>query len=413
MNIETPPENPNPEEEVKRLEKKIAEKEAQLEAIKSATLEGIYESGELEKVDKPEQPGWDEAPGIRKALRNMRGIDGIADWYRYEREAFNLELFTETIMQGVWSDVRKSEKFDSGFKEEMRVKKRQYIQYSGDLTMGFDPNVTKQIHEFDPNATDELRKLANNRLTKIGPDNKGVDGKGSYFDRFDENFTDEKGRVRNIGREYQDLIDRHNRTVGAEERVEDSISSAERFHLRYAAGQSMWDIVNQNLADNEFTMMPGSLRGLYVVMRNMDENKLTHYRDRDLDVKIPMVEFLIDQFRDEVLGVRQATKSNLELFTWFVNKAGQNFIPFTNIREDLQDWWEIIKSLLGRPKDSRVQPSKYPYLQDELSGGDESKVIKRINDLRTKKGLPPWTMDDTPFSRIGVTTGYAKAAKKK
>src|SRR3989338_1836346 len=148
MNIETPPENPNPEEEVKRLEKKIAEKEAQLEAIKSATLEGIYESGELEKVDKPEQPGWDEAPGIRKALRNMRGIDGIADWYRYEREAFNLELFTETIMQGVWRDVRKSEKFDSGFKEEMRVKKRQYIQYSGDLTMGFDPNVTKQIHEF-------------------------------------------------------------------------------------------------------------------------------------------------------------------------------------------------------------------------------------------------------------------------
>ncbi len=416
MPFETPPEQVETKES---LQRELAEVQARLAELKSRISpeqQRELDDLEQERPQAPKQPGWEEAPDIRKAIRNMRGTEAVENWYRYSRESFNNELLTQSIMQGVWNDVRKSDKFDSGFKEDMRVMKRQYIMYSGDLTLGFDPNVTKALHETHGFELDELRNLANERLKKLGPDGKPRDERGNlmgnYFDNYDRDFT-EKGTVRNIGREYQSLIAAHNKTLPPQEQIRDGADTRERAEVRHKAGFTMFKDVSQNLADNEFTMMPGSLRGLYVVMRNMDENKLQHYRDRDLDVKIPMVNFFIEQFRDDVLEVREASTNNLALFTWFVNKAGQNFIPFdSNVREDLKVWWEVIKSFLGRPKDSRVQPSIFGYLQDEDSGGNNSKVMRKINELRGKKGLPPLTMDNTPFARIGVTTGYAKGKKK-
>ncbi|OHA21271.1 MAG: hypothetical protein A2849_00560 [Candidatus Taylorbacteria bacterium RIFCSPHIGHO2_01_FULL_51_15] len=416
MPYETPP--TVAETVVERLKRQAAEVEKKIVEIDETIderIELMYKSGELERPEKPtaaDQLGW-ESPGHRTALRNMRNTDMIRVWYQYTPEIFEQELLTETIMQGVWVDVRKSEKFDSGFKDRMRVKKRQYVRYSGDLTLGFHPNVTKRLNETHGHALDELRKLANKRMQELGPTGKNEKGEEirSYFDVFAEDFIyDEKKR--NISEEYRKLIEEHNAMVPEEERISDAVTPKERATLYYGAGQAMWDAVSQNLADNEFTLMPGSLRELYVVMRNMDENKLQNYRDRDLDVKIPMVEFFIEQFKDEVLGVREATKNNLELFTWFVNKQGQSFIPFNALREDLKDWWEIIKSLLGRPKDSRVQPSIYPYLQDDRSGGNNSKVMQKLNEFRAERGLSRWTVDETPFARIGFTTGFAKQQKK-
>ncbi len=409
-----PYEAPTAETEVQRLEREVSETEQQIDEKKKAVkekMEAMFVSGKLERAKEPtgnDQPVWD-SPGHRTALRNMRSADMIQAWYQYTPEIFELELLTETVMQGVWSEVRKSEKFDSLFKDRMRVKKRQYVRYSGDLTVGFHPNVTKKLAQVNENAINELRKLANNRLRELGPDSK--EGR-SYFDLFSADF-EKKGRTRNIGEEYQKLIEEYNAQAPDGKRISDSATPWERATDYYKAGQTSWDIVSQNLADNEFTLMPSSLRELYVTMRNMDENKLQNLRDRDLDVKIPMVEFFIAQFRDEVLGVREATKSNLELMTWFVNKAGQSFIPWRDIREELTDWWEIIKSLLGRPNDSRVQPSIYDYLQAKGSGGNDSKVMRRINELRAKNipPLPPITMDETPTARIGVTRGYVKERK--
>ena len=420
MPFEAPPQQEETKESLQRELVEVRVRLAELKSRISPEQQRELDDLERERPKAPKQPSWEEAPDIRKALRNMRGTEAIENWYRYARKSFDSELLTQSIMQGVWNEVRKSDKFDSGFKEDMRVMKRQYIMYSGDLTFGFDPNVTKKLHEAHGLELADLRSLANERLRDLGPDGVGPADKngkprGNYFENYDRDFTDDKGKTRNIGREYRDLIMAHNRTVPPLKQIRDDADTRERADVRHKAGFRMFDEVSQNLADNEFTMMPGSLRELYVVMRNMDENKLQHYRDRDLDVKIPMVNFFIEQFRDDVLEVRQASKNNLALFTWFVNKQGQNFIPFdSNVREDLKEWWEIIKSILGRPKDSRVQPSTFGYLQDEDSGGNNSKVMLRINELRRKegKGLPPLTMEGTPFARIGVTIGFAKGKKK-
>jgi len=422
ITFETPPASSETEDQrIERLKRELAREEQRLAEIDKTVeekMEARYATGELERAKAPtgnDQPGFD-TPGHRTALRNMRSADMIQAWYQYTPEIFDLELLTETIMQGVWSEVRKSPQFDSLFKDRMRVKKRQYVRYAGDFTIGFHPNITKRLAEFNEHALNELRKLANKQLMKLGPDSKDSKKGKSYFDLFNTDF-ESGGRTRNIGEEYQKLIEEYNK-ANPERPIADTATPWERATDYYDAGQTSWNIVSPNLADNEFALMPSSLRGLYVTMRNMDENKLQHYRDKDLDVKIPMVEFFIRQFRDEVLGVREATKSNLELMTWFVNKAGQNFIPWRDIDKDLTDWWEIIKALLGRPKDSRVQPSIYPYLQDQNSGGNQSKVIQKINEYRRKEGektgkeLPEWTMDDTPFSRIGVTIGFAKDTKK-
>ncbi|HCB35569.1 MAG TPA: hypothetical protein DEP25_02915 [Candidatus Taylorbacteria bacterium] len=408
MPFETPAQQEE-EETVETLQSELAEIDARLAELKTRMPpEQQRELDELEKErpNAPKQPGWEEAPDIRKALRNMRGTEAIENWYRYSRKSFYNEQLTQSIMQGVWNEVRKSDKFDSGFKEDMRVMKRQYIMYSGDLTLGFDPNVTKALHETHGYELDELRSLANKRLTELGPDGERPHTQsggplGNYFDNYDGDFID-KGKMRNIGREYQALIAAHNQV--SSKKQSDGADTRERIEVRFKAGFTMFDDVSQNLADNEFTLMPGSLRGLYVVMRNMDENKLQHYRDRDLDVKIPMVNFFIEQFRDEILGVRNAAQQNLELFTWFVNKAGQNFIPFSSIREDLKDWYEIIKALVGRPRDARVQPSIYPKIQDdsEKRKGRDAAVMRRINELRRERGLPAMDAQNHPFARIGV-----------
>jgi hypothetical protein len=338
----------------------------------------------------------------------MRGTEAVENWYRYSRKSFYNELFTQTIMQGVWNDVRKSDKFDSGFKEDMRVMKRQYIMYSGDLTFGFDPNVTKALHETHGHELDELRNLANKRLTELGPDGEGPadeNGRrsmGNYFDNYDRDFTD-KGKTRNIGREYRNLILAHNKAMPTEKPIRDDADTQERAEVRHKAGFTMYDQVSQNLASDEFTLMPGNLRNLYVVMRNMEVNQLEHYRSRDLDVKIPMVEFFIKQFRDEVLGIREMSRKNLQIFTWFVNQGGQNFIPWEQIRPELQDYWEQIKGLIGR-EDARTLPGKYGRLRSYAAQGraQDAPVMKRINELREAEGLPPLDGHTQPFGRIGA-----------
>ncbi len=407
MAFETPPTNPEEKEalreQIRKLEQQLAEKEAKIagaEKTAQAELERMYTAGELERPVEPKQSGWDEAPDIRKALRNMRNTDEVQAWYQYARGIFDDELLTETIMQGVWSDVRKSEKFDSGFKEDMRIKKRQYVMHSGDLTMGFSPNVTKKIYTRHAAEMDSLRKDANKRLTLQGPE--------AFFQSWDQlEWVDDDGKrhrdAESLEERYQKLIVAYNE-ANPGDKVEDSMDKNERRSVMFNAGMKMYDQISQNLADDEFTLMPGMLRGLYVVMRNMEVSSLSHYSKRDLDVKIPMVEFFIQEFKNAILGKREMSRENGLLFIWFVNQAGQSFIPFESIGQEYKDWYEIIKALVGRPRDVRAGTSIYPKLQDENERKkvNNAVVMKRINELRAAKGLPPMTVDEHPFARIGV-----------
>lgn len=385
------------------IEKKMDENVAEIAKLQKEVEDEIkskYKSGELVKPEQPKQPGW-ENPEIRGALRNMRDTKEIALWYRYAPEIFEKEQLTETIMQGVWVEVRKSDEFDSGFKEAARVKKRQYVMYSGDLTFGFDPNVTKKLHTSQATALDALRKRANKRLIAQGPELFFEQwDKERWTDKYGKSTTDEGGSIKS---EYERLIASHNASH-PENKAVDIADIAERRDVRFNAGLSMYDQVAQNLADDEFTLMPGMLRNLYVVMRNMEVSQLTHYGKRDLDVKIPIVEFFIKEFKNEILGKGEMTRKNGLLFVWFVNQGGQSFIPFESISPELRDWYEIIKALVGRPRDVRAGTSHYPKLQDdkERDKGNNAEVIKRINELREKEGLSPMTVESQPFARIGV-----------
>ena len=117
-----------------------------------------------------------------------------------------------------------------------------------------------------------------------------------------------------------------------------------------------------------------------------------------------MVEFFIQEFKNAILGKREMSRENGLLFIWFVNQAGQSFIPFESIGQEYKDWYEIIKALVGRPRDVRAGTSIYPKLQDENERKkvNNAVVMKRINELRAAKGLPPMTVDEHPFARIGV-----------
>lgn len=388
------------------IEQKVAENEkviATLQKEVETQMEEKRRAGEYVKPEAPTQPGW-ENPELRKALRNMRDTKELALWYRYAPEIFQNEQLTETIMQGVWVEVRKSDEFDSGFKEEMRIKKRQYVMYSADLTMGFDPNATKKLHRTRATELDNLRKLANEELTKFGPE--------LYFEYYNGGEDTDGGRHENIGKRYQELIAAHNASLPAnspDRVIEVTLDGRARYEVRYNAGMSMYDQVSQNLADDEFTLMPGILRDMYVVRRNMEEGPLGYFNKRDLDDKIPLVEFFITEFKNDILGRRPISKRNALLFPWFANKAGQNFIPFENINPELKDWYEIIKALVGRAGDARAAASTYPKVKNE-----PFPVMDRINQLRKEENIkraskkkPPLEMlteKTQPFGRYGVAS---------
>ena len=371
------------------------------EQDRDARLQEMTARGELERPKMPEQPGWDEAPELRKALRNMRGLTEMGNWYQHARESLDLKLVAQTIMQGVWSDVRKSEQFDSDFKENTgRAQKRSYVRFSGDLTAGFDPNVTDEIAKRQGFAMNELRRIANKRLTELGPE--------EYFRQFDQGWTDTDGQHESIQEQYLALV----RTSTPEderqnvERAELAMSTQERMDVRFNAGMTMYNQVAPNLASDEFTLMQGQDRDLYPVMRNLEESQIRHYANRDLDVKIPMVEFLLGQFQDEVIGIRNMSRENANILTWFVNKGGQDFIPWEKIRPELKESWEQVKSVIGRI-DARALPSIYPRLKENPT--NDAPVIIRMNEVRaaerTRRGLPPappLTPRTQPLGRIGA-----------
>ncbi len=333
------------------------------------------------KIEQPQQPGWDTR-GLRIALRNMRGTEEVGNWYRYgDKKDIKLDQLVQTVMQGIWSDVRKSDLFDSGFKDDIRVIKRKYVLNSADMTTGFNPNVTKELEKYERAAMDELRKDANKRLTEVGPD--------QYFREFDQTF----------GVRYQDLITRYGSSGHGD--VSDSMGIDERREVLHEAGMTMYDQVSQNLASDEFTMMPGLLRDLHVVMRNLEVSQLRHYAERDLDIKIPMVEFLINEYKNDITGVRPMSKKNAQIFTWFVNQNGGDFIPFEQIKPELRDYYEQIKSLIGR-KDARSQPSIYERVREYEHHENDAPVMQRINQIRTGLGLPPLAFENTPLARHGA-----------
>src|SRR3990167_10336696 len=106
MPFETPAQQEE-EETVETLQSELAEIDARLAELKTRMPpEQQRELDELEKErpNAPKQPGWEEAPDIRKALRNMRGTEAIENWYRYSRKSFYNEQLTQSIMQGVWNE---------------------------------------------------------------------------------------------------------------------------------------------------------------------------------------------------------------------------------------------------------------------------------------------------------------------
>ncbi len=400
-------------EEVQALQKKKAEMETAITAAENTVREEKYQSGEWERIEIPKQAGLgDVAPGLRKAVRAARGTDEIESLYRYAPDIFKVESVVQHVLQGTWNDVRKSEKFDSLFKEDVaRTKKREYVLDSGDLTLGFNPDVTKKIALHQKNAMETFRKATNNRLTLQGPK--------AFFDTWDTpgQWKDDEGDThgsvedKSVREQYQDLITAHNtRFAAADEQVSDAVTTEEARDVRFKTGENMYAQVSQNLADDEFTMMSGMFRDLWIVMRNLDVSQLQNYSKRDLDVKIPMVEFFIREFKNDVEGKREMTKKNANVFSWFVNMAGQNFIPFNEIDPKLKDWYEIIKGIVGR-RDARSQPSIYGRLNEYGAAGVEGKknrnamesaVMRRLNEYRVKAGQPLMTEETQPFGRFGI-----------
>ena len=382
------------QEEVRGLQKKIAKTKEEIEAAKREERERRYASGEWDRIEVPKQAGLGEvAPGLRKTLRAMgEDITEIESWYRYAQDIFDVETVTQTTMYGAWKRVRNSDKFDMRFKEDVaRTKKREYVLDSADLTWGFNPDVCKEIAKHQKEAMDKLRKDANERLKKQGEKEFFAtwDWPGKWKDDDGESYG--KDSDKSISQRYQDLIETH-RTKFADpkdEPIYDTVDKNEAYNIRFKAGLKMYDQVSQNLADDEFTGMSGMFRNFWVVMRNLDVNQLQFYSKRDLDVKIPMVEFFIREFKNDVLGKRDMTKKNANIFSWLVNMAGGSFIPFNEISPELQDWYEIIKAIVGRT-DARSHPSIYGRLREyggsgpgaaEAKGKDpmEAPVMKKIN----------------------------------
>lgn len=321
----------------------------------------IKKAGLVAPVMQSQPPGWDEATDIRKALRNILRTDEVTALYRYNRKAFGNPFIADTIKQGTWNLVRNTGEIDSNSMEQARVIKRHYLKDSMYLGGGLD---AAQMHEFE----EQSRTGAYALLDELGEKMKelGIEGYREFIK----------------GGELQQLL---------KERGLANLSADVDVQLhRHDAGQSMYRETAQNLATNEFEMMPGMMREHPMSLNYYDQSSITPFVHRDIENTLPIAEFYIEQFKRHVEGTGRISEGNLRILKWFVNEnQGQGFTQFEMIRDDLKDWFEMIKRLIG--KSNRAMTTR-KYVTDEDVYADMDRKVGRHLDpfdlIRSDKDKP-------------------------
>ncbi|MDO8619872.1 MAG: hypothetical protein Q7R64_00815 [bacterium] len=372
--------------------------QAEAQQAKTKLIEKGVASGELEVPKAPKQPGWEDADDVRKAMRNMRSTEEVVNWYRHARPVLNFELVEQTLMQGLLDKVRDSTEVDSEFKEQWRVDKRGYVRDAGWAVAGMDAVKMQKMHEVIGPAVDGFLQTISKQMQEVGDK--------QYLEEFDKKTI--KG---SDGKDYsaEELLtkvtDEYNSKVSEKEKITDTVPLEER-KLRNRAGYAQYDKVSQNLANNEFTKMPGILRGLYIVMKKLDEATLAPYSDRDLDVKIPMLEFFLKEYLRDVQGKQKMSKENAQIWTYFVNKGGTQFIPFGNLSGENAKLMNLIASQIGRDDPRSLSAGDFGRMSNEW---ERAKGMGIYNSYRTATGLEPLDVEDeTNLEALGIKNRRSK-----
>ncbi len=361
------------------LVEKVKKERKELEKTKADTKGNQVlrtKSGEEIVHAPPKQPGWDEAPDVKKALRNILKPDEVTALYRYNRKAFSNPFIVDTIKQDTWNMVRNTGEIDSNSMEQARVVKRHYVQHAGDFNLGLDTRLIQKLGEMAPAAAKEIREEFHKQLLAVGPED--------YFEHFDETaetWTDKLGRTwKSLGNILRETLKQHN--------LNDDVSKEER-KLRHRAGETMYGNVKLNLANDEFTMMPGILRNMLIVRRNLSQATAQDYDKRDLDDTLPHLETWIEEFKRAQLGKGEINKGTLEIIKWVVNEnRGHAFTDHGSIRDDLKPWFEVIKGYVATT--GRAMKPIYESQQE---------VISSLQELKKKEGV------NTPARNIFAEAG--------
>lgn len=321
----------------------------------------IKKAGLVAPVMQSQPSGWDEATDIRKALRNILRPDEVTALYRYNRKAFGNPFIADTIKQGTWNLVRNTGEIDSNSMEQARVIKRHYLKDSMYLGSGLDAT---QMHEFE----EQSRTGAYALLDELGEKMKelGIEGYREFIK----------------GGELQQLL---------KERGLAHLSADVDVQLhRHDAGQTTYRATAKNLASNEFEMMPGMMREHPMSLNYYDQATITPFLHRDIENTLPIAEFYIEQFKRAVQGTGHISEGNLRILKWFVNEnQGQSFTQFEMIKDELKDWFEMIKRLIGRS--NRAMTSRRYATDEDVYADMERKVGRRFDPfdlIRSDKDKP-------------------------
>ncbi|MDO8564481.1 MAG: hypothetical protein Q7R88_00620, partial [bacterium] len=321
----------------KREARKEIEKVVMPQIQSREVTAGLIDAGGKSTLrESPKPSKWDNDE-LRKAMRNMNDPKEIVNYYRYARELIDMPAFVQTVKQGMWSRIRESAEVDSFTKEKIRVDKRLYLQEASDFQFGLDPVMMKRWEKINAVAAQKFRDALNEFVL--------THSEQEYKDTY---FRD--------GKLNRDL------TLALppkllEEFGEGKTSEEER-GLRYSTGSELMKEVLQNLANDEATLMSGTLRDLHWIKRELNRGLFGAFKDRDLDVKIPDIEKLTKHFFNAMEGKSEISEGNLDFIIWLVNeRAGKEFIPYDQMNEEARERWEAIK-IWAKNRDD-AQPSRF------------------------------------------------------
>lgn len=281
--------------------------------------------------EKPTAPKW-ENDELRKAMRNMRDARELTNYYRYSRATIDKPAFVQTVLQGMWNKLRESPEVDSFTKEQNRVNKRLYMLEAAHYKNGMDPVLMKKLYAENPDLATEIDQEINKYII----DNSEEEYKKEYWTVNPETGTSK----------LADIL----KKAG----VEDNADEEER-SLRHETGDELMDEVLQNLANDEATMMPGSLRNLHWIKSVLNRALFSDFKDRDLDVKIPDIQNLIHSVGEMLKGNNKLSEGNIDFLVYLTNERdGKRFIPYEqmDLSDEERQLWEAIKALAKQRDDN-------------------------------------------------------------
>lgn len=259
---------------------------------------------------------------------------------------------------------------DSVSMEQFRVTKRHYVRDACYYSLGLDPIVMEKLAEKDAAAAQHILESFNEKMKELGPD--------EYFKQF---------QALGLESELKTTLARYTDDETGKP-LQDDASAAER-SSRFRVGETMYADVAENLAPDEFTMMPGLLRNQYLVMRHLDRGTAVFYENRDLEDTLPHVELWLQELKRFLLRRGKITAETLSALNWLVNEdRGQRFTKFESIRPELKPIFEMAKAYVANT--ARASRSMY---------GAVSELKEAVEQLQRSEGVTP--MFENPFLDAG------------